>query len=692
VCSMDEASDLSSRDAAARLPHDRLDSWKQIAGYLGRGVTTAQRWEQEGLPVHRLPHAKKGSVFAFKHEIDAWLMAREQSGVVPTSDAVSPIAGREDRPSARSTGRYSRAAFLALAVAVLLTAAYLFASFSRRAASLSTAATTHVRTVAPRPLANDEASEAYPTLSPDGERLVYFWGRPNGGGLYIKAIAAGAARPLLTENASRFARAAFAKWSPRGDLIAFLAPEEGANRDTRGLYVVSASGGTPRQLTTVAGTGLCWMPDGDTLAFSDRSSTGEPFSIFALSLASGDRRRLTTPPAGTFGDTRCAVSPDGRRLAVSRYPSRYESDVYVMPVPPGAGEVEQLTHEGSGIMGIDWTPDGSAVAFSTHNGLWTVPVSQQTSQAPRLIVAAAAVRELTFSRPARGTPARLVYHYSANDVNIWRWDAPANLRKIASSTTWEDHPAISPDNRRIAFASNRTAANEIWVAAADGSDARQLTFYNGPIVISPRWSPDGRRIVFSSQVAGNRDIYVIHADGSRPTRLTWEASQDDNPSWSRDGRWIYFRSDRDGIARIWKMPPDGGAAVRITSGPGSQGIESPDGKALYFVRSMDVPGLWSVPTAGGKETFVLPDVRETFWDVADTGIAFLTVDPAVSADGPAIRFFDFSSRTVSTLLTLSIRADRISPGFAVARDGRSIVWTQGDGLQGDLMLIDPWPP
>src|SRR5215208_3436169 len=53
---------------------DRLDSWKEIAAYLKRDISTVQRWEKkEGLPVHRLPHDKVGSMFAFKPELDAWL-------------------------------------------------------------------------------------------------------------------------------------------------------------------------------------------------------------------------------------------------------------------------------------------------------------------------------------------------------------------------------------------------------------------------------------------------------------------------------------------------------------------------------------------------------------------------------------------------------------------------------------------
>jgi hypothetical protein len=63
--------------APGPLPHgpdDRLDSWKQIASYLKRDVSTVQRWEhREHLPIRRHRHGRLGSVYAFKPEIDAWL-------------------------------------------------------------------------------------------------------------------------------------------------------------------------------------------------------------------------------------------------------------------------------------------------------------------------------------------------------------------------------------------------------------------------------------------------------------------------------------------------------------------------------------------------------------------------------------------------------------------------------------------
>src|SRR5215471_17424472 len=66
---------------------DRLDSWKEIAAYLGREVRTVQGWEKsEALPIHRHQHARQGSVYAFKSELDAWRDARKESpdpSVVP---------------------------------------------------------------------------------------------------------------------------------------------------------------------------------------------------------------------------------------------------------------------------------------------------------------------------------------------------------------------------------------------------------------------------------------------------------------------------------------------------------------------------------------------------------------------------------------------------------------------------------
>src|SRR5260370_5471494 len=78
--------------------HARLESWKEIAAYLGRDVRTVQRWERsEGLPVHRHMHAKQGSVYALRSELDVWRRVRAQAAPLPTERAAeldAPIAAR----------------------------------------------------------------------------------------------------------------------------------------------------------------------------------------------------------------------------------------------------------------------------------------------------------------------------------------------------------------------------------------------------------------------------------------------------------------------------------------------------------------------------------------------------------------------------------------------------------------------
>ena len=72
---------------------DRLESWKEIAAYLRRGVRTAVRWEkEEGLPVHRHVHHKLGSIYALKSELDAWRASRANGDAAPAKQAVTKKA------------------------------------------------------------------------------------------------------------------------------------------------------------------------------------------------------------------------------------------------------------------------------------------------------------------------------------------------------------------------------------------------------------------------------------------------------------------------------------------------------------------------------------------------------------------------------------------------------------------------
>lgn len=77
---MQDPSPVSPQKFSEQLPEEPLDSWKEIATYVKRDVSTVQRWEKrEGMPVHRHVHHKRGSVYAFGSELDAWMQSRTQS-------------------------------------------------------------------------------------------------------------------------------------------------------------------------------------------------------------------------------------------------------------------------------------------------------------------------------------------------------------------------------------------------------------------------------------------------------------------------------------------------------------------------------------------------------------------------------------------------------------------------------------
>ncbi|MBV8906271.1 MAG: hypothetical protein JOZ22_21750, partial [Acidobacteriia bacterium] len=106
---------------------NRLESWKEIAGYLGREVRTVQLWEKnEGLPIHRHQHAKQGSVYAFKPELDAWKESRKVAPEEPAPAVVqSPVKASRRKPIVLFGGA---------AALVILAAAGLFVWRNRTAA------------------------------------------------------------------------------------------------------------------------------------------------------------------------------------------------------------------------------------------------------------------------------------------------------------------------------------------------------------------------------------------------------------------------------------------------------------------------------------------------------------------------------------------------------------------------------
>ena len=118
-----------------------LESWKEIAAYLGRSIRTAQMWEkEENLPIHRHQHDKQGSVFAYRDEIDTWREARSTPGAPVPPHLVFPEPPPAEATSASGSGRRPVRGFAGALVAVVVLATAGVLLLSKRDSTMEAAA------------------------------------------------------------------------------------------------------------------------------------------------------------------------------------------------------------------------------------------------------------------------------------------------------------------------------------------------------------------------------------------------------------------------------------------------------------------------------------------------------------------------------------------------------------------------
>ena len=127
-------------------------------------------------------------------------------------------------------------------------------------------------------------------------------------------------------------------------------------------------------------------------------------------------------------------------------------------------------------------------------------------------------------------------------------------------------------------------ANDIWVAARTGGEARRLTSFQGQEA-NPRFSPDGGWIAFSAQYGGNTDVYVVAAGGGEPRRLTWHPGGDLVQGWTPDGQRVVFASGRTNApagAKFWTVGLDADFPRPLPMPRADQGAFSPDGRRFAY--------------------------------------------------------------------------------------------------------------
>jgi tricorn protease len=444
------------------------------------------------------------------------------------------------------------------------------------------------------------------------------------------------------------ARDVYGRFSPDGKWIAFSSDRNG-NLD---VFVIPATGGQAKQLTTHSAddTVLGWSADSRAVLFS--SNRGEDFmpQLYLVGLDGGMPWK-----AGTDMGVQASYSPDGNRLAYNQksqvywrkyYRGAYQSDIMVMDV--AAKKFTQLTD----FDGLDswpmWGHDGYIYFVSDRDGggltnIWRI--SENGGKADRVTTFKAG----DVRWPAISADGKVIVF--EHDFGIWKLDVNAkratpikldidaetqeNLSELETYNSQADDYDLAPSSRRIAISIH----GEIFTAPVDEGDLKQLT--DSPArdrAVS--YSPDGKWLAYISDQSGREELYVVPVDGSAPAQqltdidalkqgYNWSpdskeiafASSDDklrkltvatkqvveldsshyggfsNPEWSPDGKWIaYSKQDATRTADIYMIAASGGEkeAHRVTFDSNNDGNPhfGPDGRKLFFQRLE--------PTAGGN--------------------------------------------------------------------------------------------
>src|SRR5262245_1987127 len=435
------------------------------------------------------------------------------------------------------------------------------------------------------------------------------------------------------------ARDVYPRFSPDGQWIAFSSDRNG-NLD---VYVIPAEGGVAKQLTfhsaddTVQG----WTPDGRAVLFA--SQRGEDFMGKLYTVNVDDQKERS---AGSDMGVYATFSPDGKKLAINRksqsywrkyYRGAYQTDVTVMDIAAkkftdvtdfdgmdswpmwgrdgyiyfvsdregngltnvwrvreSGGKAEQVTSFKAG--DVRWpaiSPDGEVIGFEQSFGVWKLDVASRKATPIKLDIAAETQENLVETRDFNSqlddydlAPSSRRIALSVHGEIFTAPTDEGDLRQITDSPWRDKEPGYSPDGKWIAFISDRSGREEIYVIASDGAGEPQKITDLDTLKFNFSWSPNSKEIAFTSADSKLRK-YTLES------KQTAELSSSrygniSAPVWSPDGKWITFsKADRTRNTDVYLIPSAGGEERKVTFDSYSDVNPrfSPDGRRLYLVRN-----------------------------------------------------------------------------------------------------------
>ncbi len=552
------------------------------------------------------------------------------------------------------------------------------------------------RIIHTQPLTTAPGLEQDPSWSPDGTRISYASDESGNMDIWVRQIAAGQRLNLTNDHKGYDGKPA---WSPDGEWIAFV-----SERDGGGIFIIPTLGGIPKRIVSLpfaaslaymgAIPTICWSPDGKELVYASAGN------LYKVSSKGGTPAIIPLPPHRLIiGYVEPTWSSDGERLACTGLVGPGISTTQIWTIRHDGTDPVAVTSGKTFDINPVWSQDRTKLFFISDRGgvkdVWWKPIDikgKSTGPAQPLTVGVG-VGTIALSKDGLHLAyAKIIDRSNICSIPIVK-NRPFSLDKVTPITA-ENHfielLTISPDGKWIAFDSNRSGNQDIWIMRKDGSDLQQFTT-NPAHDWAPDWSPDGTKIVFHSFRRGNRDLFIMPVAGGAATQLTSHPEQDFLPRWSPDGEQIAFFSSRSGNLDIWIISSKGGDAWQLTSHQGQDQtpIWSPDGKQIAFCSKR----------CGQFDIFIKPiDGGET---VQLTHLGWESIQPYFwSSDGKTIyasgrggpenskvNFWAISIKDGSTRPLLNIKSSAKEPNYCITYDGERFYFPLWERI-GDLWMAE----
>ncbi|HET6177164.1 MAG TPA: hypothetical protein VFE61_09545 [Candidatus Sulfotelmatobacter sp.] len=641
---MDEPSPGTA--SSTKPPEDRLDSWKEIAAYLGRDVTTVQRWEKrEGMPVHRHLHDKMGSVYGSRTELEAWARSRNPQAAPENGKVVRP-AGPSSTPapgipSSRQTKIWRYVLPLAGLGAALAIAAMLWLQKTEYFWRSPIADARFQKVTDFDGVAQGAA------VSRDGHFVAFLSDRDGPTDVWVTQVGSGQFHNLTGGKAPELVNPLLRSlgFSPDGSFITFWGrKQDGSTTGDINLWGVPTLGGEAKHyLEGVAE--VDWSHDGSRLAYHT-PGPGDPLYV-SNSTVRSEGRLIYTAPAGTHCHFQL-WSTDSAFIYFVQGSLPDKLDIW--RITPQGGSPERITSHNARVthpvfldrrtlMYLASDADGSGPSLYSVDVERRIPhrltfgLDRYTSLAAsadgrRLVVSVASPKRTLWqlrvadslaeaSAPARvslttstGFAPRLGPNYmlyvSATGTSEGVW-------KVANGTTtelWSSEgarvfggPAISPDGGLIAFSVRQRERTLLYVMKADGTNARIMAD-SLDLQGAPTWAPDGQSITTAVDDHGVPHLFRVPVDGRAPTLFVQDYSID--PVWAPDGRIVVYSGPDIGTTFSVKAVTAEAAAHPLPALNLTRGARHlaflPGGRALVLLRGeIQHKNLWRIDLDTGAE-------------------------------------------------------------------------------------------